>query len=131
MPWNVIHLEAERSHITVRAEITKSKQAAVIPLLPVLFAEMAKLAAILPSSIAFPNSGKTCENLEKVVQSDPADFAAQTHDFRGGKCTVAQSCPDLGKLGDGAQGDSNPHRSLRKKLKTKTDVKALFAYLPQ
>lgn len=185
--WNDIHLEVERPHIAVRAEITKSKRAAVIPLLPVLFealkrskpalpghtgkvfprglpsvktlhkdlvacgipvedergyrldfhalrhtfasllaeaqvselarvklarhsewrqtdrytdpqsiplfSEMAKLAAILPSSIASPNSGKTCENLDKVVQTEPADFAAQTPDFRGESALLHKAVP--------------------------------------
>ncbi|KAB2908591.1 MAG: tyrosine-type recombinase/integrase [Dechloromonas sp.] len=58
-----------------------------------LFAEMAKLAAILPSSIASPNSGKTCENLDKVVQTDPTDFAAQTPDFGGESALLHKAVP--------------------------------------
>ncbi len=58
-----------------------------------LFTEMEKFGASLPSSIASPNSGKTCPNEGNVVQGGHAFAAEKIVAFRGEKPLLAKAVP--------------------------------------
>ncbi|MCW5549284.1 MAG: hypothetical protein KIT44_10000 [Opitutaceae bacterium] len=63
------------------------------PLSIPLFSEMQKLAAILPSSIASPKTGKTGQILSKRVQDSDTTLVSQLVDFRPERPELAKAVP--------------------------------------
>jgi predicted DNA-binding transcriptional regulator AlpA len=73
-----------------------------------LFGELDKLNPFLPSSIASPKIGKSCQNAAKGVQTDPGTERAEIVDFRVKEAALDMAA-QLGKTRNWRRGrDSNP-----------------------
>ena len=69
---------------------------------------IALLAAVLPSSLASPKTGKTGQNVGKVVQTNPSQFSDKIVQITDGEATLAKAVPAWENLEWRRGGDSNP-----------------------